>query len=215
MDWGFIIHHLLSGSIPMAAALVLYFLFLRRIGKKQTAGHIAASFVFCFYLISVLTATGICIRPSFSPRIVYIPFTDMIRGPVDTVLNILLFIPFGFFLPLLYKEYDSIGRVALLGFLLSLSIEIIQMFGFGTTDINDLITNTIGSCVGYSIFKSLITVIPVSWIKQIRAKGMQCCLELLLFWICSITIMLTVQLFLYHVLFAAGMNHGEMHMWQQ
>ena len=214
MDWAFITHHLISGSIPVMAALVLYFLIMRMIGKKQTAGHITASFVFCFYLIGVLTVTGICVKgASFSPRIVMIPFADMIRGPVDTVLIILLFVPFGFFLPLLYKEFDSVGRIALLGLLVSLSIEIIQMFGFGATDINDLITNTIGSCVGYSIFKLLIRVIPGSWIRNNRVNGPLCYLELLLFWVGSISIMLTIQPYLYHILFAAGIDHGEMHVW--
>lgn len=51
--------------------------------------------------------TGIWYLSTFDPRIVYIPFVDMIRGPVDTVLNIILFIPLGIFLPLLYKKYDK------------------------------------------------------------------------------------------------------------
>ena len=63
-----------------------------------------------------------------------------------TMLNIVLIIPLGFFLPLLYKKYDSLGKIALVGFLVSLSIEIAQMFGTGATDINDLITNTVGAC---------------------------------------------------------------------
>ena len=66
---------------------------------------------------------------AFDPRIVYIPFVDMIRGPVDTVLNVILFIPLGIFLPLLYKKYDKMGKVVLIGFLISVSIEIVQMFG--------------------------------------------------------------------------------------
>ena len=60
--------------------------------------------------------TGIWYLSTFDPRIVYIPFVDMIRGPVDTVLNIILFIPLGIFLPLLYKKYDKIGKIVLIGF---------------------------------------------------------------------------------------------------
>ncbi len=110
MDWQFISHHLVCGYIPVAVALAVYFVLLRVIGRKQTGCHIIASFVFCFYLVGILTMTGVCFVGSFSPRIVYIPFLDMIRGPVDTALNILLFIPLGFFLPLLYKKYNSIGK---------------------------------------------------------------------------------------------------------
>ena len=110
MAFKFIAHHLISGCIPMTAAWILYSVILCLFGKKRGAGHMIASFVFCMYLIGVLTVTGICIRRSFSPRIVYIPFVDMIRGPVDTALNILLFVPLGLFLPMLYKSFDRIGK---------------------------------------------------------------------------------------------------------
>lgn len=214
MDWEFAIPHLLSGFIPAAGALALYFIALHVIGKKQTISHIVASFVFCFYLIGVLTVTGVCLRATFSPNIVYIPFVDMIRGPMDTALNIFLFVPMGFFLPVLYEKYDKIGRVALVGFLISLSIEIAQMFGFGATDINDLITNTLGACLGYDIYKLLYRAIPNSWIKKIRVEGSQCYFELLFFWIGSLVLMLTIQLHIFDALFTAGMSGGEIQEWK-
>lgn len=105
MDWQFVTHHLVSGYIPVAVALVLYFIFLHATGKKQTMGHIIISFVFCFYLVGMLTMTGVCIGGSFSPRIVYVPFVDMIRGPIDTALNILLFVPLVFF------TSDSLSKI--------------------------------------------------------------------------------------------------------
>ncbi len=183
MDWEFITHHLLSGYVPVMAALVLYFAVLYAIGKKQTVGHVIASFVFCLYLVGILTMTGIYLKGSFSPRIVYIPFVDMIRGPKDTLLNVLLFIPMGFFLPVLYGKYNRICKIAFTGFLISLSIEIVQMFGYGATDINDLITNTVDACIGYCIFTVLFRVFPKTWVKQIRAEGSYCYFELLFFWI--------------------------------
>ena len=97
MDWEFVVHHLISGIIPAIAALILYFTILYLIGRKQATGHIIASFVFVIYFIGLLTVTGICIRASsYSPRFSFIPFVDMIRGPVDTALNVLLFMPLGF-----------------------------------------------------------------------------------------------------------------------
>lgn len=38
MDWKFITHHLVSGNIVVMAALVVYFIILRVIGKKQAIG---------------------------------------------------------------------------------------------------------------------------------------------------------------------------------
>ncbi len=133
MAWEYITHHLISGYIPVMVVLMLYFILLHLGGKKQTIDHIVVSFVFCLYLVGILIMTGVCLKGSFSPRIVYIPFLDMIRGPVDTALNILLSVPMGIFLPILYEKYDTLGKVALIGFLISLSIEIAQMFGFGAS----------------------------------------------------------------------------------
>ena len=201
MDWEFIVHHLISGYIPVSAALGLYFMFLHVFGKRQTAAHIIASFVFCFYLTGILSLSGICFRGSFSPSIVWIPFMYMITGPLHTVLNILLFVPMGVFLPLLYREFNGITRTAAAGFTVSLSVEIAQMFGTGTTDINDLITNTLGACIGYIIFRQLYKTVLKSQINEIRAAGIPCFPEFPLFWAGSILIMLTVQTVIYHALF--------------
>ena len=210
MDWQFISHHLISGYIPVAAALVLYFVILLLIKKKQTFGHILVSFVFCFYLVGILTMTGVCIQGTFSPKIVYTPIVGMMKGPIEAILNIILFVPLGFFLPLLYEKFNRIFKVAIIGLLISLSVEIAQMFGTGTSDINDLITNTVGACVGYGVYKLLYKVIPNSLIKKIQVKDVQCYYELPLFWIGTMLIMLTIQIIIFHALFPTG---GEMQTW--
>ncbi len=80
MDWELCSQHLISGFIPVAFALAIYFVILRILKKKHRVGHILISYVFTFYLVGILTMTGIWYRGMFSPRIVYIPFVDMIRG---------------------------------------------------------------------------------------------------------------------------------------
>jgi glycopeptide antibiotics resistance protein len=158
-------------------------------GKRQTSAHILISFVF-------------------------IPFVGMIRGPKDTVQNVLLFIPLGFFLPLLYERFGRLRKVAVIGFLVSLSVEIAQMFGTGTSDINDLITNTFGTCLGYGIFSLLYRTIPKSWNEKIRVKGTQGYYESILFWVGSLLIMITIQILIYRAFFAARLTGGEMHIWE-
>ena len=213
MDWHFVIPHLVSGYLPLTAVSALYFLLLKKSGNRPGAGHVVLTFVFCFYLTSLLTLTGICLKPAFAPDIVYIPFADMIKGPVDTALNVLLFVPLGFFLPLLYEDRGEIGKTAVTGFLVSLSVELIQMFGFGTTDINDLITNTAGTCLGYAAYKALAKALPKAWIRQFRGRGKPCKHEFLSFWACSILIMLTVQLYIFHTFFAPDISGGEIQVW--
>ena len=67
----------LSGYIFVIPGILLYFLYLRKSGKKQTPLHIVSVSIFCYYLIGVLTMTGIGKLKSFEPRIVLIPFLDM------------------------------------------------------------------------------------------------------------------------------------------
>ena len=142
------------------------------------------------------------------------PFVDTIRGPVDTALNIFLFVPLGIFLPLMYKRFDCIKRVALVGLLISLSIELVQMFECGATDINDLIMNTLGACLGYFISKCLLRIFPKSWIKSLQIDGTQCRNELLLFCVISFVSMITIQPKIYHSLFAASKDSGEISVWK-
>mgnify|MGYP002571098090 CR=1 FL=1 len=129
----------ISGYVFMVPVFVLYFLWLKKLGRTQSFLHTAAVFVFGYYLFGLLTVTGIGFTSTmtFRPNISWTPFIGMITGPIDTILNIILFVPLGFFLPLLYKKYHHMKTVALTGFLFSLAVEIVQMFGWGSSDIND------------------------------------------------------------------------------
>ena len=51
-------------------------------------------------------------------------------------------------------------KMVLLGFLTSLSIEVLQIFTFRATDVDDLITNVTGTIIGYFISRVIITKSP-------------------------------------------------------
>lgn len=193
----------ISGYVFVVPGVLLYFGYLMKT-KKQTLIHFVAAFVFCYYLIGIFTMVGIHAFKTFSPRIVLVPFVDMISGPVDTILNVILFIPLGFFLPLLYKEYDRVNRVALTGFLFSISIEVVQMFGMGATDINDLITNTVGTCLGYYIYKVLSKLVWKELCGKFQANKINDYIEVLFFALYSFAVMVTIQPFIIHKLFRLG-----------
>ncbi|MCM1261300.1 MAG: VanZ family protein [Butyrivibrio sp.] len=114
--------------------------------------------VFGFYLSAVFVVVGIPSITSIRVDLTFnlIPIIDIVNDPpayiVNTLLNILLFIPFGFLVPALWKERRSLKNVALLGFGLSLLIETLQIFTFRCTDIDDLIFNTLGAVLGYYIW---------------------------------------------------------------
>ena len=194
----------ISGYIFIIPGILLYFVILWKIERKQTLLHITTALIFCYYLIGILTMTGIHAFKSFSPKIVLIPFLDMISGPIDTFLNVILFVPLGFFLPMLYRKYSQIGRVVLTGFLFSIIIEIVQMFGMGATDINDLITNTLGTCLGYCVYKWIFSFVPKKLQKRFQANKMNDCIEVLFFVIYVFLVMVTIQPYMIHKLFQLG-----------
>ena len=80
-----------------------------------------------------------------------IPFVGMVSDFVNGCLNLFLFVPFGFLLPMLWDQFKNIKSSILTGFLVSTFIEISQIFTFRTSDINDIITNTVGTVIGYYI----------------------------------------------------------------
>lgn len=195
-----IITRSLSGFIFTFPIIILYYLFLGKAKRKQTYLHIIAAVVFCYYLLGILTVTGIGFTKSvkFSPNLSFIPFIGMITGPIDTMLNVILFVPMGLFLPLLYKKYNSIKKVALTGFIFSLSVEIVQMFGWGSSDINDLITNTIGVCIGYLLSMLIAKVLPTKLKTLLYSKNINDFVEVMFFAVVAIIIMVTAQRWFVH-----------------
>ncbi|KHD37587.1 hypothetical protein NL50_05250 [Clostridium acetobutylicum] len=117
--------------------------------------------VFILYLILVLDVVGFpslwewkmmmsLSQPIFNPHINLIPFKDM---GIEDALNIVLFMPFGFFLPTLWRRYHKFWMTASFGLAFSLTIELSQLFSRSrVTDIDDLIMNGLGTVLGFMIF---------------------------------------------------------------
>lgn len=71
------------------------------------------------------------------------------------ILNIIVFVPFGLFLSSFLKK-NIFVKVLISSFMLSLLYEGIQLITIiGFYDTTDLITNTLGGCIGYLIFRLL------------------------------------------------------------
>ena len=67
--------------------------------------------------------------------------------------NILAFMPFGFFLPVIWVRTRHWYITVLLSFAMSLLVETMQLVGkVGSFDVDDLLLNTIGGFAGYIIF---------------------------------------------------------------
>ena len=119
-------------------------------------------FVFAVYLAAVYLFVGMPTLQfmRFEVSLTLIPFLPMVADFKNTILNIILFVPLGIMLPFLWKKYNTLKATAVFGFMMSLSIELLQLFTYRATDINDLIANTLGTVLGYFFFRMISYLAP-------------------------------------------------------
>ncbi len=89
------------------------------------------------------------------------PFREILRYDIGTagfykqvIGNILLFIPFGFFVSS-YCKIKGLGTITLVSFFSSLTIEIVQRYIGRSFDVDDIILNVVGGIIGFLIFIAL------------------------------------------------------------
>ena len=81
---------------------------------------------------------------------------------LNLVGNIVAFLPFGFFLPILYPRCRSFLRTVFFSFECSLIVETIQLVSkVGSFDVDDMLLNTVGGALGCLIFH---------WMNRIRRE---------------------------------------------
>lgn len=134
-----------------AAALALTPLFLFE-QRRRPAGPLRAAgcLLFCLYLSAVFSVTGVpsATGLTFDPSVQLLPLIGIPADGPNTLLNVLLFVPLGVFLPVLWRDFRSLPQTARYAFGLSFAIEVSQLFTFRLTDVNDLLANTAGGALG-------------------------------------------------------------------
>ena len=147
--------------LPSAMILLPVYWVLNRVCFHHTKKSILY-YLFSCYLSVVYVLVGLpsitYIRPELNLNL--LPIIGIIGDWKNSILNILLFVPFGLALPILWKKYGRLRNAVLFGFCLSLTIELLQILTYRTTDINDLITNTTGTLTGFLLAKVLIKHLP-------------------------------------------------------
>lgn len=131
--------------------------------------HLIGVYGLIFILVGMLSVTGIpnIYNLHFVTDINWVPFKDITTNSVQYVLNIILFVPLGLFMPLLWKRFVSLQKVLNISFLFSLAIELSQLLNFRTTDIDDLLMNTLGGVIGFYLFKFVKHICP-SMVQKIQ-----------------------------------------------
>lgn len=126
--------------------------------------HIIKYAFFTIYILILLKLTLFRDTTLENYEINFIPFVDLINVYKKSGLwqfirlflgNIVWFVPFGFMMPEMLKKCGFI-TVTLRGFLFSLLIEVLQLvLKKGICEIDDLILNTFGAMIGYTLYKIL------------------------------------------------------------
>ena len=147
----FLLYSLVDVLSAAVVAVPLVWLYQRFRGERGWTRYVLSG-LFVLYLCEMFDVVGIpaiqYIR--WEPNISLIPFSDETGWlGVQRVLNAVMFAPFGFLLPVLWCKCRKWKVTVLAGFLLSLTIEILQMFCFRATDVDDLLMNTLGAGFGF------------------------------------------------------------------
>ena len=123
---------------------------LRRIGLSFLVPYLFLVFAVTVFLRSSADGYNLILEPFKSYRDYHIDeFTW-----VQIRANVLLFIPIGFFLPMIIKKPFFMPLIAGVG--VSVTIELLQLvLRRGTCETDDVISNSIGLLIGFVVFWTL------------------------------------------------------------
>lgn len=135
----------------IAAVVLIPLFFLLDLHRFHNGVRSSLYCLFSLYLCGMFAVVGLPdIRyVRFDPNFNFVPFQYMFSDFDNSFLNVLLFLPLGLCLPLFWIPYQKLHRTVLFGFGASLFIEVLQIFTYRASDVNDLITNTAGTLVGW------------------------------------------------------------------
>ncbi|MBQ2642680.1 MAG: VanZ family protein [Eubacterium sp.] len=144
----------LSIVIGLIALVLVLFLVKKtsRLKRKQAVAIVILAFYLTKIFQIVFFSRHINVR-----EIDVIPF-DRAGGfrliLIYSLANMLIFIPIGTLIPLIHKKLNSWKVVLMIGLVLSLIIETLQyIFACGSTQVEDVIMNTLGAIVGFLIYR--------------------------------------------------------------
>lgn len=163
--------------IAVPIYLIIRFLMLRKSSRKFNLYHEIALLIFVIFIVGLASQTvipkielgingNINILKNGKHGINLLPLKVLFETYREVFINlninyfiinflgnIIMFMPIGFFIPLLWEIPDK--KIIIVGFLFSLFIEVCQLFLNRGTDVDDLILNTLGTILGLLVYKFL------------------------------------------------------------
>lgn len=127
-------------------------------GKKSTIKHRIPFAFFLAYILVIFRVAFLCREPGSRKAISLVLFETWghtFHMHAMFVENIIMFIPFGVLLPILFRKFRSGLACVLTGFICSCSIEIVQhITQTGYLQLDDVVTNTMGTLLGWFIWRA-------------------------------------------------------------
>ena len=163
--------------IAVPIYLIIRFLMLRKTSRKFNLYHEITLLIFVIFIVGLASQTvipkielgingNINILKNGTHGINLLPLKVLFETYREVFINlninyfiinflgnIIMFMPIGFFIPLLWEIPDK--KIIIVGFLFSLFIEVCQLFLNRGTDVDDLILNTLGTILGLLVYKFL------------------------------------------------------------
>lgn len=160
--------YLVLGIVLMVVAALVIAVGYFGIYKKLCKGKCEIKFVrlfwwimLIFYLFVVLSITlfrssvfqnGQIISFFYSYKEAWISASEVAWRNI--ILNILMFVPLGFWMPVGKERFRVFWKTYLVGFLLTVGIESLQLLlALGLFEVADLFNNTLGTMIGYGLYK--------------------------------------------------------------
>lgn len=172
----------LYALLVMVVPCLIYVLIKRKSCLRVATSHYILIAVFLLYLFFLIRITGIGTvwdighydRLLHWHELNFIPFQS--QGVRTYVLNVLLFLPLGFLLPLLSQRYHRPGVVISTGFFCSLAVELCQLLNLRCSDVDDLLMNTLGAAVGFGLWFFVARLFSLKYYPSsvISLKGPKC-----------------------------------------
>lgn len=212
--FGSVVPYLLTGFAVYLAFRAAVWCLYRKGEMQVPVWHEVGFLLLAVYLLVLFSAS---VTPtldfSIKPSIEWgdlVPVKGMIgltkeSGILSVLGMVLRFVPLGFLFPLLFRRFQNFFRVLALGGVLSLFVEVFQLFLSPKTRTDDVILSLLGIFLGYFLFGILVYFLPeferLATVRRSRRrrvpfvvkKELEICILLMLLTVVGRGAMLTMQ----------------------
>ena len=159
---------LVSYLLPAMVITIMGFS-VYKICRKEKAKIIPACIPLIIYIEILMQTAFFSREPGSRKQIDLNLFGTWGQTPIAHayfIENIIMFIPFGILTPMVFKQMRRMKFCVLVGFLFSCGIEISQFITErGFCQLDDVVTNTVGTLVGWTIWNILNKIIYIKKTK--------------------------------------------------